>query len=129
MDRISTASAGSAFRFQAQLRRFLTARRHFLRRNESSPCSRTTTTADGRVAVWIPAGPGAQADLIAEVPETYFRPPYVGVAGWVGVELSRVDDYQLGALIREAFRLMATKNSASGSSTSSKRRRARGGKQ
>ncbi len=79
---------------------------------------------DGHVAAWIPAGPGVQAALIEEAPGAYFRPPYVGVAGWVGVELCRVDDDQLGALIREAFRLMAAKNTASGSSGSSKRRRA-----
>ena len=61
---------------------------------------------DGHVAVWIPAAPGVQAALIEEAPVTYFRPPYVGVGGWVGVELSKVDDQQLGALIREAFRLI-----------------------
>jgi hypothetical protein len=61
---------------------------------------------DGRVAVWIPAASGVQAALLAEEPGTYFRPPYVGVSGWVGVELSKVDDEQLGALIREAFRLI-----------------------
>lgn len=64
---------------------------------------------DGHVAVWIPAGPGVQAALIEESPETYFRPPYVGVSGWVGVELARVDDEQLSALIREAFRLVGIK--------------------
>ena len=64
---------------------------------------------DGHVAVWIPAAPGVQAALIEEAPETYFRPPYVGVGGWVGVELSKVDDEQFGALIREAFRLMSRK--------------------
>jgi hypothetical protein len=78
---------------------------------------------DGHLAVWLPAGPGVQAELIEEAPDTYFRPPYVGVAGWVGVELSRVDDDQLGASIREAFRLVATKNAASGASKSSKPRR------
>ena len=68
---------------------------------------------DGHVAVWIPAGPGVQAALIEEGSDTYFRPPYVGVAGWVGVELFQVDDEQLGALIREAFRLVTTKSIAS----------------
>jgi hypothetical protein len=67
--------------------------------------------ADGHVAVWTAAAEGAQAELIEEAPETYFRPPYVGVNGWVGVELGRVDDAQLGALIREAFRLMTAKAS------------------
>jgi len=68
---------------------------------------------DGHVAMWIPAGPGVQAALIEEEPLVYFRPPYVGVSGWVGVELSRVDDEQLGALIREAFRLTTVKKAAS----------------
>jgi hypothetical protein len=67
---------------------------------------------DGHVAVWIPAAPGVQAALIEEEPFVYFRPPYVGVAGWVGVELSRVDDEQLGSLIREAFRLVTSKSVA-----------------
>ena len=65
---------------------------------------------DGHLAVWIPAGPGVQAALIEEDPEVYFRPPYVGVAGWVGVELRRVDDDQLGALIREAYRFITAKD-------------------
>jgi hypothetical protein len=77
---------------------------------------------DGHVAVWIPAAEGVQAILIEEQPDVYFRPPYVGGAGWVGVEVARVDDDQLGALIREAFRLMAAKTLTSGSSRSSKRR-------
>jgi hypothetical protein len=68
---------------------------------------------DGHVAVWVPAAPGVQAPLIEESPDTYFRPPYVGVAGWVGVELSRVRDEHLGAMIREAFRLMTAKTIAS----------------
>jgi hypothetical protein len=65
---------------------------------------------DGRIAVWLPAAPGVQAGLIAESPDTYFRPPYVGTSGWVGVELSKVDDDQLRALIREAFRIVNAKS-------------------
>jgi hypothetical protein len=68
---------------------------------------------DAHVSIWIPAGPGVQAELIEEDPLVYFRPPYVGVAGWVGVEVSRVSDEQLGALIREAFRLVSVKKHAS----------------
>jgi len=67
---------------------------------------------DGHVAVWLPAAAGVQAALIEEAPEIYFRPPYVGVSGWVGVELSKVDDEQLGALIREAFRFIGLKATA-----------------
>jgi hypothetical protein len=68
---------------------------------------------DGRVAVWLPASAGVQTALIAEAPEIYFRPPYVGVSGWVGVEVSKVDDEQLGALIREAFHFIDLKSEAS----------------
>ena len=68
---------------------------------------------DGHVAVWIPAAAGVQAAaLIEEAPDTYYRPPYVGVSGWVGVELSKVDEDQLGALIREAYRLVTAKSIA-----------------
>ncbi|HLK67212.1 MAG TPA: MmcQ/YjbR family DNA-binding protein [Bryobacteraceae bacterium] len=64
---------------------------------------------DGHVAVWIPVPPGMQALLIQDAPETYYRPPYVGVKGWVGVELSRIGDAELTALIQDAWRLIAPK--------------------
>src|SRR5262245_36008920 len=76
---------------------------------------------DGHVAVWLPVGPGVQGALVEEQPQIYFRPPYVGPAGWVGVELSKVDDDQLGALIREAFHLMVAKDRRAVSRKSSKR--------
>ncbi len=79
---------------------------------------------DGHVAVWLPAAPGVQEALIEEAPETYFRPPYVGGGGWVGVELTRVDDEQLGALIREAFRLMEATTTGAASAKPSGRGRA-----
>lgn len=77
---------------------------------------------DGHIAVLLPAGPGVQEALIEEAPGTYYRPPYVGSSGWVGVELSRVDDQQLGALIREAFRLMEAKSGAAKTSARGKSR-------
>jgi len=78
---------------------------------------------DGHIAVWLPAGPGVQAALIEEAPKIFFRPPYVGTAGWVGVELSKIDEDWLGSLIREAFSLIVEKDSAAGSRKSSKGRR------
>ena len=51
---------------------------------------------DGHVAVWIAATPGEQEQLIHADPKKYFRPPYVGVRGWVGIELTQVDDDELG---------------------------------
>jgi hypothetical protein len=52
---------------------------------------------DGHIAVWLPVGPGVQDALIGEAPQIYFRPPYVGTAGWIGVEMSEVDNDQLGS--------------------------------
>ena len=75
---------------------------------------------DGHVSVWIPAAPGVQAALIEEPHDIYFRPPYIGVSGWVGVDLAKVNDEQLGALIREAFRFVDTKASTSDRSDSSR---------
>lgn len=65
---------------------------------------------DGHIAVWLPAAAGVQEALIEEAPGTYFRPPYVGVSGWIGVELRKVDDQQLGSLIREAYRVVQAKS-------------------
>jgi hypothetical protein len=64
---------------------------------------------DGRIAVWIAAAPGAQAMLIHTSPDTYFKPPYVGGAGWVGIELDRVGDDELAGHIREAWELISRK--------------------
>ena len=61
---------------------------------------------DGHVAVWIPAAPGEQAALIATSPKTYFRPPYVGVNGWIGIELDQIDDEDLAAHITDAYKIV-----------------------
>ena len=63
--------------------------------------------SDGHTAIWIPAAPGAQAEMIAEGPETYFKPPYVGVKGWIGVELTRIAEPILAELIRKAWQISA----------------------
>jgi len=65
---------------------------------------------DGHVAVWLPTLPGMQASLIEASPDTYFRPPYVGVKGWVGIELDRVGEEELAAHILEAWKLVAPKS-------------------
>jgi len=64
---------------------------------------------DGRVAVWLPVPPGMQASLIDEAPDVYFRPPYVGHRGWVGIELGRVSDDDLAFHVRTAWELVAPK--------------------
>lgn len=62
---------------------------------------------DGHVAVLVPAPPGTQAGLIESDPATYYRPPYVGVRGWVGIELSRIGDADLADHIQTAWELIA----------------------
>jgi hypothetical protein len=65
---------------------------------------------DGHVAVWIPVPPGSQATLINTWPQTFFKPPYVGVRGWVGIELNRINDEELAAHLIQAWRLIAPKS-------------------
>lgn len=67
---------------------------------------------DGHVAVLIPAVPGAQATLIHTAPQTFFRPAYVGAAGWVGIELDSIGDEDLGVHLREAWQMIAEKGRA-----------------
>jgi len=62
---------------------------------------------DGHIAVVIPAAIGIQTALIEESPKKFYRPPYVGHAGWVGIELPRVSDKELSAHLREAWKLIA----------------------
>jgi uncharacterized protein YdhG (YjbR/CyaY superfamily) len=64
---------------------------------------------DGRLAVWLPVADGLQSLLIEEEPATYFRPPYVGVGGWVGINLDRIRDDSLRIHLREAWDLVARK--------------------
>ena len=64
---------------------------------------------DGHLAVWVPAPAGMQAALIGDAPETYFKPPYVGPSGWIGIELNRIRDEALEIHVREAWELAARK--------------------
>ena len=64
---------------------------------------------DGHIGVWIPAPPGLQGMLIQSSPKTFFRPPYVGVRAWVGIELDSISDEELAAHIRDAWLLIAPK--------------------
>lgn len=57
--------------------------------------------------LWLAAGPGVQEALVA-TSDRYFRPPYVGQRGWVGVRLDGdVDWDELGELVEDAYRVVA----------------------
>jgi hypothetical protein len=62
---------------------------------------------DGHIAVTIPLPLGVQAVLIESSPKKFYKPPYVGSSGWVGIELPRVTDKELALHIREAWQLIA----------------------
>ena len=64
--------------------------------------------------LWCAAPAGAQEELTGSVPERFFRPPYVGHRGWIGVRLDGVDDNgwgEVAELIEDAFRCVAPKTS------------------
>jgi hypothetical protein len=68
---------------------------------------------DDRRAVWIAAPDGVQDTLVEADPERFFRPPYVGGRGWIGVFLDvPVDWDELEARILDAYRLIAPRRLA-----------------
>ncbi|MGZ4676135.1 MAG: MmcQ/YjbR family DNA-binding protein [Acidimicrobiia bacterium] len=68
---------------------------------------------DGILGIWCAAPPGVQAEMIDEDPDVFFRPPYVGHRGWIGVRLSRaVTDEELRLILEDAYRVVAPKTLA-----------------
>ncbi len=65
---------------------------------------------DDRLAFWCAAPPGAQEELVAAEPERFFRPPYVGGRGWLGVWLDvPVDWAEIAEIVTDAYRVIAPK--------------------
>jgi hypothetical protein len=62
------------------------------------------------VGVWLPMPPGAQEMLVASDPTRFFRPPYVGPSGWVGIRLDKKPLWEdTATCIRESFCHVATR--------------------
>ena len=60
--------------------------------------------------LWCAAPPGAQDELVTSEPDRFFRPPYVGGRGWLGMRLDgRLDWGEIQHLCEEAFRTVAPK--------------------
>jgi hypothetical protein len=60
--------------------------------------------------LWCAAPTGAQEHLVSADPNRFFRPPYVGGRGWIGVRLDGdVDWSEIEALCEDAFRSVASK--------------------
>jgi hypothetical protein len=63
---------------------------------------------DGRLAIWCPAPAGVQEAMVREEPERFFRPPYVGPSGWLGVRLDREPDWdEISGIVEDAYRKVA----------------------
>ncbi|MBV8142483.1 MAG: MmcQ/YjbR family DNA-binding protein [Verrucomicrobia bacterium] len=62
----------------------------------------------GHVAVWVMAPPKVQEGLARSGPDRFFKPPYVGAKGWVGVVLdARTKWDELGAILRDGYLMSA----------------------
>jgi hypothetical protein len=65
---------------------------------------------DGIFGIWCAAPPGNQELLISANPDRFFRPPYVGHRGWLGVRLNDgVDWDELEGIVEDAFATVAPK--------------------
>ena len=64
----------------------------------------------GRLAFWCAAPEGVQELRIDQDPEAYYRPPYVGHRGWLGVYLDvEVRWDEIADVIRDAYLTIAPK--------------------
>ena len=65
---------------------------------------------DGRLALWCAAPRGAQEQLVELEPQRFFRPPYVGHRGWLGVRLDVEPDWdEIAQICTDAYRQVAPK--------------------
>ena len=63
---------------------------------------------DGRLAIWCAAPDGAQDMLVAADSAKFFRPPYVGHRGWLGVVLhGDVDWDEIAGIVEDAYATVA----------------------
>jgi hypothetical protein len=52
---------------------------------------------------------GAQDELVSTEPDRFFRPPYVGSRGWIGVRLDGELDWdEIAAICEDAYRAIAS---------------------
>jgi hypothetical protein len=64
--------------------------------------------ADEFPHLWCAGLPGAQQELTTAEPGRFFRPPYVGGRGWVGVRLDGEPDWaEIAELCQDAYRAIA----------------------
>jgi len=66
---------------------------------------------DGRLALHCKAAPGINRALAEAYPDRFHVPPYVGGKGWLGLwlDLATIDWDEVAGVMRDAYRLVATK--------------------
>ncbi len=63
---------------------------------------------DGMLALVCAAEPGVQEELVRAEPHRFFRPPYVGHRGWIGLRLDvEVDWGEVAAVVEASYRRVA----------------------
>jgi hypothetical protein len=67
----------------------------------------------GHAAVWVMAPPSLQENLVRSAPRRFFKPPYVGSKGWVGVRIDASLDWErLAAILWDGYLMSAPANLA-----------------
>jgi hypothetical protein len=80
----------------------------FVRDKKTFVTSDTDHHGSGHIAIWCAAPPGVQEAMVARDPERFFRPPYVGHRGWLGVRVDvDIDEDELREIIEDAYRMVA----------------------
>lgn len=71
--------------------------------------SASTHHGGGHDSLWLAAPVGVQEMLVRAEPDKFYRPPYAGVNGWIGVRLNAVDDAELRSLVVQSYCMIAPK--------------------
>ncbi len=60
--------------------------------------------------LWCAAPPGVQGEVVEAEPDRFFKPPYVGGRGWLGVRLDvDIDWDEMAQILEDAYRVIAPK--------------------
>jgi YjbR protein len=85
----------------------------FFREKRSFANTDTYHHGSEHYALWVAAPLGAQDLLVRSDPEHFFRPPYVGHRGWVGVTLDNEPEWDaVERIVADGYAEIATKKRA-----------------
>ena len=82
---------------------------------------------DGITGIWCAAPLGAQAMLIDLDPKRFFKPPYMGPSGWIGIRLDtpKVDWKEVQSIIGDGYRMSLPKKMLKAPTAAPRQARAR----